>query len=163
MHFIYNQYVKTSLLFPMFILGLGILGFVPLLVQAIQAFFRKEIRWKGIIRLLTGLITPVLFISIGTGRLMHGGVYLAFEKEGDKAQVQGRIEQIEELGVFAFPKLDSEYSVGHTHGVRFTIDGVQYTAIEKGLLSVGDYVTVEYLPKSRYILYICEVPREENS
>lgn len=42
-------------------------------------------------------------------------------------------------------------------GYEFTINGIQCTAPVKGSLKVGNYVSVTYLPKSGYILYIDKV------
>ncbi len=80
------------------------------------------------------------------------------EKETDAVEMQGYISDIRGLGRFAFPKLKSDYGYGETNGVEFTINGVQCTAIVKGSLEVGDYVSVVYLPKSGYVLFIAEVP-----
>ena len=98
----------------------------------------------------------LLYINVGT--ILHGGIYLLNECEADAVEMQGHIEEIKDVEAYSFPNLGSEYGIGQ--GVEFTIDGIQCTAILQGSLEVGDYVSVKYLPKSGYVLYISQIGDE---
>ena len=158
MQFLYYQYLRTSLLFPLFMIGLALLGIVPELVQISCAFLHKQThRPVLLVRALPLLFLSGIFVCIGAGRLMHGGIHLIYERESDAALVQGQIESIEELDIFAFPNLDCKYTDGNTHGVQITINGIHFLAIEKGTLDIGDNVVMKYLPQSRYVLHVEKV------
>ncbi len=92
---------------------------------------------------------------------MHGGIHLYYEKETDAMELQGEITNVKGLGEFVFPTVKDGYRHEEKNGYEFTINGVKCMAVRKGSLEVGDYVTVRYLPKSGYILYIAET--EEGS
>ena len=98
-----------------------------------------------------------VLVAIQIGVLYNGGIYLREEKETDAVEMQGEITNIEGLGEFSFPRIQDDYEYDEKNGYKFTINGVQCTFVAKGSLEVGDYVTVKYLPKSGYILYIAEV------
>lgn len=155
MQFLYYQYLMTSLVFPLFMIGIALLGIVPELFQMNYAILHNQTyRSMHLARTLTMLLISGIFFCIGTSRLMYGGIHLIYERESDAVVVQGQIELIEELNILAFPSLDCKYTDGNTHGIQITINGIHYTAIEKGTLEIGDSVVIKYLPQSRYVLHI---------
>ena len=86
------------------------------------------------------------------------------EVETDVICTRGNIEKIEALSVYSLPIIECDYyenpAYGDPTGYEFTINNFQCTASVKGDLKVGDYVEVEYLPKSGYILYIEKIEKE---
>ena len=93
------------------------------------------------------------------GVLLNGGIYLRDEKETDAIEIQGEISKIRGLGQFSFPVVKGDYKHEEKNGYEFTINEIQCKAVLKGSLEVGDYVTVKYLPKSGYVLYIAEISK----
>ena len=82
------------------------------------------------------------------------------EKENDAVKNTGYISYIGALSEFEMPRVSTEYE---SHGIKraeFHINDICCKAPVKGDLKVGDYVEVEYLPKSGYILYINRVEPE---
>lgn len=162
MQFPYDQYLRTSLLFPLFMIGLALWGIVPGLVHIIYVVLHKQ-PWRvdNLVRVSSLLLLSGTFICVGAGRLMHGGIHLLYERESDAIMVQGEIEKIDNLNILAFPNLDCTYTDGNTHGVQITLKGVCYTAIEKGTLKIGDNVKINYLPQSGFILHIEKINLKE--
>ena len=101
-------------------------------------------------------------VCILTGYLLDGGIYLRDEKETDAIEMQGEISDIRGLGEFTFPVVKGDYDYDKVNGYEFVIDGVHCKAVLKGSLEVGDYVTVKYLPKSGYVLYIGKTEEESD-
>ena len=158
MYFNHAGYVQECLYMPLFLLMVLLLGIVSLAVWSIahgKMNFRKKIL------LLINLLWISIFLGIATGQLSHGGIYLLEEKETDAVKMQGYISEIKEFSDFSIPIIECDYyenmKYGDPNGYEFTINGIQCTAPVKGLLKSGDYVSVTYLPKSRYILYIDKV------
>ena len=106
------------------------------------------------------LIGLGIVVAVQIGVLYNGGIYLREEKESDAIEMQGEITSIKGLGQFSFPRMHSDYDEEENTGYKFIINGVQCKFVAKGSLEVGDYVTVKYLPKSGYVLYIAEIDRE---
>lgn len=162
MQFPYDQYLRTSLLFPLFMIGLALVGLIPGLVHIIYVVLHNQTRQAvNFVRFFSLLFLSFAFFCVGAGRLMHGGIHLLYERESDAIFVQGETEKIDHLNMLTFPNLDCTYTDGNTHGVHITLNGVCYTAIEKGTLKIGDNVIIEYLPQSGYILNIEKVTLQE--
>lgn len=159
MYFDYAGYVRECLNLPLE--GLIFFNILGMVVLIIVGFHMKKIYFPGkwFLILIVGLGT----IESGyedVGQLKYGGIYLLWEKESDAIQTQGNITEIAELNEYSFPRIECDYyenlKRGDPEGYEFTINGIQCAAPVKGSLEVGDYVSVTYLPKSRYILYIGE-------
>jgi len=119
----------------------------------------KKWNWKKYGLHLLMLIGVGVVVSIQIGILYNGGIYLHNENEADAVQMQGEITYIKGLGTFSFPRIHGDYDYEEKHGYEFTINDVQCAFVAKGSLEVGDYVTVKYLPKSGYVLYIAKIDR----
>lgn len=50
-----------------------------------------------------------LVISIALRQLMHGGIYLQYEKESDAIELYGEITDIRGLELFSFPIVEGGY------------------------------------------------------
>ena len=156
MNFEYNLYKTYCYESQVFVVLVFSFGIVLATIAAVQAL-RKNINLKK--ALISGffILGYALIICINIGQLLHGGIYLHDEKETDAIELQGEISDIRGLSEFLFPVVKGDYLHEEKNGYEFTVNGVKCQAVLKGSLEVGDYVTVKYLPKSGYILYIAEV------
>lgn len=158
MYFDYAGYVRECLNIPLTSLILEIIGYIILIV----IYFCKKISFSRK-RLFILFIMILLLESVcrDVGQLRHGGVYLIDEQETQAVREKGTVLKIEELSVYSLPRIECDYyenlKYGDPTGYELNINDVQCTAPAKGDLKVGDYVEVEYLPKSGYILYIDKV------
>ncbi len=165
MYFDYAGYVRECLNFPLW--GFIMFNLLDVVLIIIYLFYMKHKKKTFpfpfpvkqlliLIVVLSSIDSACLFI----GQLKHGGVYLLWEKEVDAIQIQGCITKIDPLNSYSLPIIECDYyenmKRGDPTGYEFTINGIQCTAPVKGSLEVGDYVSVTYLPKSGYILYIGE-------
>ena len=158
MYFDYAGYVRECLNIPLEDLISIILGTLAAIIVGISM--------RRTLRTLPGIRLIILIVVLGTiesmylyiGRLSYGGIYLLREKESDAVEMQGEITEITGLNYYSFPRIECDYydnlKYGDPTGYEFTINGIQCTAPVKGSLKVGNYVSVTYLPKSGYILYI---------
>ena len=161
MYFDYAGYVRECLNIPLeelisLILGtLGAIIFLIYMKHTLRTF--PGIRFLILIVVLSTIDETCLVI----GELSHGGIYLLREKESDAVEMKGEITEITGLNDYSLPIIECDYyenmKYGDPNGYEFTINGIQCTAPVKGSLKLGDYVSVTYLPKSGYILYIDKV------
>ena len=110
---------------------------------------------------VNGSVTEILdFLydeSLNIGRLLHGGIYLITEREEDAVEISGTISSIENLSRFSFPELNKEYRSVQPNGAKIMVGDIPCVATSSGDFAVGDYVTVLYLPQSKYVLSIEKV------
>ena len=161
MYFDYAGYVRECLNIPLEDLISIILGTLAAIIVMINM--------KHTLRTFPGIRLIILVVVLGTiesmcmviGELSHGGIYLLREKESDAVEMQGEITEITGLNYYSLPIIECDYyenmKYGDPTGYEFTINGIQCTAPVKGSLKSGDYVSVTYLPRSGYILYIDKV------
>ena len=154
MYFDYDGYVLGCLTLPIQQLIFAVFAIVLIILCKSWANLP---RGATVLSIIAGLGIGV-FACMYIGQLRHGGIYLYREIEADAVQMQGYITEIDELGIYSFPIIECDYyenpKYGDPNGYEFTINGILCTAPTNGSLKVGDYVEVEYLPKSGYILYI---------
>ena len=162
MYFDYAGYVRECLNFP-----LANLIFFDVLSTLVAIIV--WIKMKRTLRTFPGIRLLILIAVLSTidhtcmliGQLSHGGIYLLREKESDAVEMKGEITEITGLNDYSLPIIECDYyenmKYGDPNGYEFTINGIQCTAPVKGSLKLGDYVSVTYLPKSGYILYIDKV------
>ena len=112
--------------------------------------------------LLAGIVFTML-ISISVKALINGGIYLCSEKEEDAIMGIGTIESICEPSK-NIPSFKNSYNGHKRHGADVVIDGEEYFMITCEGFEVGDYVEIEYLPKSKFVLsiYKAEPPTVES-
>ena len=159
MNFAYSVYVRTCLVLPSIALLFALYIFVGGIFCFIKLIVNKKLVTKHIFIFMWGMLISIFFLWLhGRQLFLHGGIYLLSENESNAVEIQGEITELTRLDNFYFSVLKSVYS-NETRGYIYTIEGVQYVAIDKGSLKTGDHVTVKYLPKSGYILYITETDR----
>ena len=164
MYFYYERYFLECL-----VLAMGILVFIlSMLIRIAYCVLKlslcNKLSRQDKIKSVYFSLFLLFFMCMVCGHLSHGGIYLIQEKQTEAVSMRGYITQIDELGIFLLPSIENDYNedkqFGDPQGYEFTINGVQCTAPAKKSLMVGDYVEVEYLPKSGYILYIDKVEVE---
>ncbi|MCM1111643.1 MAG: hypothetical protein NC399_00160 [Muribaculum sp.] len=163
MYFDYEAYRAYCFESPMMCVVIFSLGLVGGILGAVIKAIKKELVKEDIVFLRVGIPMVILVVSITGGELLYGGIYLYHEQETDAVEMQGEITDIKGLGDFVFPTVKDGRGYEEENGYEFTIDGVKCAANRKGSLKVGDYVTVRYLPKSGYILYIAEIEEESSA
>lgn len=157
MFFDYSQYVRGCLVIPGLISLFTLSILIPSLFHYVLLVIHRKIVSHGGMHLLLAILVCLFFLCMNIGRLIHGGICLVWERETDAVVVNGEIAQIEDLSIFSFPNMDSDYGYADKNGVQFVIDGENYTAITNGELAVGDYVSISYLPDSRFILSVIKL------
>ncbi len=161
MQFSYSMYYNEAFVEPVSITFFTLSLFISITVPFVKKLISQDVKELDVLTIVMCVCVSISFLSMNIGRLLHGGMYLISEKETDAVKIQGQIVSIEGLDMFSFPQCKTEYGYtqlragnGTANGVRFTIDGVQCQASTEGVFQVGDNVTVEYLPQSRFILSI---------
>ncbi len=159
MYFDYESYRAYCYENPIFGLSIFSFAFLMCIVSIVIQGVRKKLVLKDMAIYTLFALGYALVISIALGQLMHGGIYLQYEKESDAIELCGEITDIRGLELFSFPIVEGGYKHEEKNGYEFIINGIKCKAVLKGSLNTGDYVTVKYLPKSGYILYISEIDR----
>lgn len=154
MHFEYTQYVRGCLIIPIFVSLFALSMLISAASHFVTVITQQKLSSRDVINLLLAVLVCGFFLCMNVGRLLHGGIHLTYERESNAVELQGEILEIKELGRYSFPELKTEYGYGETNGVQLVIDGVECTAVTRGILEVGDNVTVTFLPQSGYILSI---------
>lgn len=154
MNFDYSQYFEACLLNPIIVSVFFLSALTPAIIQSIKKF-KISVNKKEIIKFVFLLSIFILFFIVNVGRLLYGGIYLTFERVSDCKILEGEIQDIKEVDNFLFPIIDSGKAV------RFLIQGKECTAISQGDFQIGDYVTIKYLPRSRYVLSIKRLEKDE--
>ena len=166
MLFSYNDYQFHCLVIPVFSL-------IFFSVMFITGAFRsaKEIAFKGfsaerVLMLLFCILVFGFFVRLEGGRLLNGGIYLLFDKEEDSIIYEGVVEDITSYSQYYFPNINKyrkKYGVEkneNIYGYKISVNDTILKAPERGTLIPGDYVSVLFLPKSKYILSIDKNTRE---
>jgi len=154
------MYYKGCLVVPLIILLIiflsYIIGIVTIGITISKTNAFPKVTLEKCLTIIIVLLISIFIVKLYLGYLVNGGIFLVSESEADAIVTTGVIDSIEDLNIFQFNKLKSEYQTDEIAGVCFSIDGRQFYAIAKGSLKTGDEVIVTYLPKSAYILEICK-------
>ena len=121
------------------------------LFAGIYPFLKKRTQGDSTKILLCVVFIGVFFIALNIMSLINGGACLYKEKEEDAILEMGTIEKIVEPS-----KSIPNFRKDHKHGADVIIDGEEYFMITCEGFEVGDYVEIEYLPKSKFVLSIYE-------
>lgn len=142
MTFSYSEYSQTFLLYPL----VFIIFLTPMLISIAHALIRclldsftnnlKEIATLGFVCVI---VVCAIISSIST--LASGGAWLFVENETSSVEATGTITEIERVG---------------KHEYQFMMNGTMYTIIDTGDFGEGDFVSITYLPKSKYVLSMQE-------
>ena len=153
MVFEYDVYYNETFITPI----IAIIIASVWLFAGIYPFLKKRAQgdWKNI---LLCVFIGMFFIALNTRSLINGGACLFKEKEDSGIFETGTIEKIVEPS-----KSIPNFRKDHKHGADVIIDGEEYFMITCEGFEVGDYVEIEYLPKSKFILsiYKSEAPTDD--
>ena len=75
---------------------------------------------------------------------------MLYENQQHAIHISGFIENTDEIDAFTGSKYSVEQNNGN--GVSIVVNGVKYYLMTFGDLKTGDYVSLEVLPKSGFIL-----------
>lgn len=155
MQFDYSKYLEANII-AIIIITINICIIIAVLKNYIGLFIKRNLSHKDTLRCVCLIVLFGILTSINISKLIHGGMYVFFENEADRVQVQGKIESIEEIGYWGIQK--HQYDGGS--GTQLTVNGICCRTIHDISMDVGDYVSVGYLPKSGYILDLYVLPNE---
>ncbi|MDE7253854.1 MAG: hypothetical protein K2O32_13050 [Acetatifactor sp.] len=159
MYFEYDAYKTFCFGAPAFGVVAFSIGIFYCGAWLVYVLLRKQWDWRKYGFQVLWIMGAGVLVCMLIGVLLNGGIYLRDEKETDAVEIQGEISNIRGLGSFSFPVVKGDYEHDKVNGYEFIIDGVHCKAVRKGSLEVGDYVTVKYLPKSGYVLYIAKTDK----
>ena len=153
MYFDYSLYVDVCLIEACQGFVLCVLGFIILITYFIEKSRKEDLSIVYCAFFAFIIMGNVIGILQCGGKLIHG-INLIKEKEEDAVEIYGEISNKKGINDFTRRLVGDKYGYDEISGTIFTIDGIKCTAPLNCGLEVGDYVTVRYLPKSGYILYI---------
>ena len=159
MHFAYDDYLRECFSQPMLSLLCTLPFIVIFLLPALLALWgihrSPERRTAG------KLVLAILFLLVVIGFPLHkqisvlvrtNGVAILQDRNAKPQSLTGMIETVE------LPERNAETRYHHdghnVYGAWLTIGGLEYYAATNGALEAGDTVIIEYLPKSRCVLYL---------
>ncbi len=97
---------------------------------------------------MTAAMILVMFSLLNDSR-----INIPNEDSSSVLTVTGTLDAVEPRSIwdgFLLFKHDTAF----TYGFRLTVDGTEYHTLSAGQMEEGDTVTLQYLPKSRFVLYI---------
>jgi amino acid transporter len=149
MEFSFNEYygvlVNSSIIFI-------VIALIILIYGVVKYFKSKKTRLNTNIKVEKGSLILVLmcFIVICSIGIATMNTSLLFEKEEDKVSTQGIISEINEV------KNPAKLTYNHMQVTPnwIVINGIEYYIMYIGDFSVGDNVSIEYLPNSLIVLSI---------
>ena len=113
-----------------------------------SASLRKHQKAALLALVLVGVALLSMLVLLGDCR-----INVINDSEADVLSVTGQVESITPRtltdGVLPFHTENS-----YTFGVRLVVNGTEYHALSSGSVSVGNQVTLQYLPRSRCVLYL---------
>ncbi len=146
MVFDYNQYYTTTLIHS--IIKISIVVVLIVIFIIVHGIFSKQ---KGsIFAYLIILYICFSLIISAIGNLKYG-IHLIQENEKDYISIIGEIQNIERVKHSSRYYYEGE-AVGDASIV--TINGEKLYFMTIGDLEIGDYIEVEYLPKSTFVLKV---------
>jgi len=150
MVFEYSMYYRQNCIVPIILAAIS----VVLLVINIASIIKMErpLILKKCVFQIVAVCLYVYLIIINLTPLLRGGVHLLYEKEENKTQISGMVEETGEVDFITGAKYGVEQNRGS--GESITIQGIKYYLVTYGDLKIGDSVTAEVLPKSKFVLSI---------
>jgi len=149
MIFDFNYYLNGGLISPIIIVSLILFVLLSSVISVYKTIRLGIIKKSSLLKNLVIIIGFLLLLSINIVRLSNGGFWLLFEDETDSIITHGEISSIEEISTMRFPNING-------YGKEITIDDEQYISMHFDEYEIGDYVTIRYLPRSKYVLSIKE-------
>ena len=162
MHFLYDDYLRECFSQPMlsllWTLPFIVLFLLPTLLAlwGIQRSPERRAAGKLVLALLCLLVVIGFPLHKQISVLIRtNGFAILQDRNAKPHSLTGMIETVE------LPKRSAEtryhHDGRHVYGAWLTIGGFEYYAVTNGELDAGDTVYLEYLPKSRCVLYLAPV------
>ena len=160
MVFEYSDYYFQTLSLPIFIISFFLL-FLGISIFGPVKKGGQESLTILIAKVSLALVVCIIMVSICAKTLTNGGIYLRSENESDVVVETGTIESICEPSEI-ITGFKATHNGRQRHGADVIIDGKRYFAVTCDGFEIGDYVEIEYLPKSKFILsiYKSEAPTD---
>lgn len=168
MTFEYGDYLQqcfSKYLPAMLIFGAG---FLYLLIVSLRLVHKGDLQRRlltvFVILLLPALICSLMFLPSIIAMTRTGGIHLPFEKPEDAYTATGILQKIEPEGAHAATRCKFHWDGKTVHGTWLTMADERYFAVSAGDLVAGNAVLIEYLPKSRCVLYLAPLdatPQED--
>lgn len=156
MVFEYSDYLRECFSQPMLVIMLVGALFLYMLCAAIRISHKeprgRRLAWIPVLLLIPVLLgAPALPKQIGT-LVKTNGFAILQDRGAEPVSLTGVIDAIE------LPERNADtrftYDGEHHYGAWLTIVGERYFTITAGDLTAGDTVILNYLPKSRCVLYL---------
>ena len=152
MKFAYEEYYRQDCIVPLLLIFFSAIILIKIIVSMIRKYMGG-----GLLNFIKGntlnMLFFIVFISLITINLIHllrGGIHLLYENQQHAIHISGFIENTDEIDAFTGSKYSVEQNNGN--GVSIVVNGVKYYLMTFGDLKTGDYVSLEVLPKSGFIL-----------
>lgn len=153
MRFAYEEYYRQDCIVPLILVAFSTFIMVKIVMSVIRSYPSKAgIFVKNNIFRMLFFMLAFFLITINSIHLLRGGIYLLFEKKEQAICVSGTIENMHEIDGWTGSKYSVEQNKGN--GVSIVVNGVKYYLMTFGDLEIGDHISFDVLPKSRFILYL---------
>lgn len=154
MKFEYSVYFRQNFIVPLCLLVFCFIFFIPSIIRFVIDLIHKAADHSigNLIKHVAFLLILSFLVTLNLIPLMRGGFFLLFEREKDAIEIEGTIEELDELSWFGGSKYDFEQN--HGNGETIVINGVKYYLMTYGTFQLGDCVIIKVLPKSKLILEI---------
>lgn len=155
MTFSYSDYLFNNLLLP-------VVGLVFLAVLVVMPLARRGLREVFASRQLTAMLLVLLVLAVVLVLTLtqSGGLGLIGQGPGDAVTTEGTITEIRRGNPFLSPRYSAYGETGS--GYQVTLENgeeaVTVTIMARGVLQLGDRVSVRWLPKSGLALSIDQLP-----
>ena len=146
----YYVYYRQNCIIPLILLifsSILFFGQIYSLCKERLTYSPKDIMYR-----IFFLCIALFLIIANIVPLARGGVYLLVEKENDAIQVSGTVEGTIEIDYVTGAKYRVENNNGS--GEAIIVNGRKYYLTTYGDIQAGDYVVLDVLPRSGFILKI---------
>lgn len=144
----YNVYYRQNCIIPLILL------FFSSILFFLQIYSLRKERHasspKDILFSIFFLCVALFLMIANIVPLVRGGAYLLVEKEEDAIQVSGTVERTIETDFVTGAKYRVENNDGN--GEAIVVNGEKYYLTTYGDIQVGDYVVLDVLPRSGFVL-----------
>lgn len=148
--FLYENYFIETVAMPLFGLVLSACVLFAIMLQCVREWRKvRSVTSVHIAKILLALFVVLNVWPPNIQYLKYGGVQILQDYRKDPSVIVGTIESICEPSA----KLPL-YKIGQHHGADIAIDGEAFFVETCSGFSIGDVVTVTYLPSSHFILSI---------
>ena len=139
-------------LWPLLSIAFFIIMLIVNIVLIIRLIKKEKITKSNLIKFLSFLLSVILIVSFlyNFAQYFRFGIHMPFDQEGVITYV-GHVEKVRELpGVIRFGKHD-DGNIRIAYSV--IIDGICFFCLDADYLTIGNKVTIKYLPNSKVIVF----------